>query len=82
LEGLARETIRLIQETRKSLGLEVTDRIQVTYQADSQLASAIRRHSTEIAEEVLAVALTAGTESTSASASEEELGLKIWITKV
>ena len=82
LEGLARETIRLIQETRKSLGLEVTDRIQVTYQAESQLASAISRHSTEIAEEVLAVALTAGTESTSASASEEELGLKIWITKV
>jgi isoleucyl-tRNA synthetase len=55
-EGLAREVIRLIQEARKSDGLDVTDRIALRWSArDAELAAALTEHSALIAGEVLAV---------------------------
>ena len=55
-EGLAREVIRLIQEARKSDGLDVTDRIALRWSArDPDLAAALTEHSALIAGEVLAV---------------------------
>jgi isoleucyl-tRNA synthetase len=55
-EGLAREVIRLIQEARKSDGLDVTDRIALRWSArDAELAGALTEHSALIAGEVLAV---------------------------
>ena len=55
-EGLAREVIRLIQEARKSDGLDVTDRIALRWSAhDAELAAALTEHTTMIAGEVLAV---------------------------
>jgi isoleucyl-tRNA synthetase len=55
-EGLAREVIRLIQEARKSDGLDVTDRIALRWSArDAELATALTEHSALIAGEVLAV---------------------------
>jgi isoleucyl-tRNA synthetase len=55
-EGLAREVIRLIQEARKSDGLDVTDRIALIWSArDAELAAALAEHTALIAGEVLAV---------------------------
>jgi isoleucyl-tRNA synthetase len=53
--GLAREVVRLVQEGRKNAGLDVTDRIELRWQADGETASAITEHEAAIAEEVLAV---------------------------
>jgi len=52
--GLARDVIREIQEARKSLGFEVTDRIEVQWAADGDLANALRKHASEVSDEVLA----------------------------
>jgi isoleucyl-tRNA synthetase len=54
--GLAREVIRLVQETRKATGLDVTDRIELWWESvDVDLVAALREHGAEVASEVLAV---------------------------
>ncbi|HXW46698.1 MAG TPA: DUF5915 domain-containing protein, partial [Streptosporangiaceae bacterium] len=54
-EGLARDVIRLIQEARKSDGLNLTDRIVLRWTtADPDLAAALTEHGALIAAEVLA----------------------------
>ncbi|MBA2445771.1 MAG: isoleucine--tRNA ligase [Nocardioidaceae bacterium] len=55
--GLAREVIRLVQDARKSSGFDVSDRIRLTWSAESETAAAIREHADMIAGEVLAVRL-------------------------
>ena len=58
-EGLARELVSRIQHLRKDSGLEVTDRIDLTYASDDAAAlSAIRAHGDYIREETLANSLT------------------------
>jgi isoleucyl-tRNA synthetase len=60
-EGLAREVVRLIQEARKSDGLQVTDRIAVRWSAgDPDLTAALAAHGELIASEVLAVSFGPG----------------------
>jgi isoleucyl-tRNA synthetase len=56
-EGLARETINRIQNMRKSASFDVTDRIQVHFQASERLAQAIVRHAAWIRNETLAASL-------------------------
>ncbi len=57
--GLAREVVRLVQEGRKSAGLEVSDRIELWLSTDSEeLGAAIDEHSPDIAGEVLAVVVS------------------------
>jgi isoleucyl-tRNA synthetase len=60
-EGLAREVVRLVQDARKEAGLEVTDRIEVTIDADGPIAAAVEAHAERIAAEVLATRLQVGT---------------------
>ncbi|EQC52012.1 isoleucine--tRNA ligase [Bacteriovorax sp. DB6_IX] len=60
LEGLAREVVNRIQRTRKDIGLNVEDRIEVTYQASDKLAKAIETHADYITKETLTVSLSAG----------------------
>ena len=55
--GTAREVIRMIQEHRKSSGLEVSDRIALTWQASTETAAAIEEHLDLIATEVLATSI-------------------------
>jgi isoleucyl-tRNA synthetase len=53
--GLARETVRLLQDARKSSGFAVSDRISVWWQAtDPDLAEALREHGSTVSAEVLA----------------------------
>ncbi|HEY3766264.1 MAG TPA: isoleucine--tRNA ligase [Gaiellales bacterium] len=61
LEGVVRDVIRLLQKMRQEAGLEVTDRITVTYpQNDGEVTRAFEQHGDWIATETLAVALVAG----------------------
>ena len=53
--GLAREVIRLVQEARKSTGYDVSDRIELAWVADGELAAALREHAAAVADDVLAV---------------------------
>ncbi len=58
IEGMARELINRIQQTRRDLGLAVADRITLSWASDSPLiASAFEAHADVIAAEVLAVAV-------------------------
>jgi len=57
-EGLARDVIRLVQEARKSDGLNVTDRIVLRWSTtDPDVAAALTEHGALIAAEVLATDL-------------------------
>ena len=53
-EGLAREVINRVQNLRKDLGFEVTDRIEITLSADEKLANAINNNLNYICSETLA----------------------------
>ncbi|TBH21079.1 isoleucine--tRNA ligase [Thermus thermamylovorans] len=55
LEGLARDLIRHLQQTRKEMGLKVSDRIRVGYEAEGAYREALARHGAWIAGEVLAL---------------------------
>jgi isoleucyl-tRNA synthetase len=59
-EGLAREVVRLVQDARKAAGLEVTDRIELTLDAEGPVGEALETHGDWIAGEVLAVRLERG----------------------
>ena len=57
-EGLARELVNRIQNLRKDTGLEVSDRITLTLQADSDLLTAVETHRDFITTETLCTTLT------------------------
>ena len=56
-EGIARELINRIQNLRKSSGLEITDRIVVTFQREEHIVSAVEHFKDYIASQVLALAI-------------------------
>jgi len=60
LEGLAREVVRVIQDRRKKLGLNVEDRIHTHYEADGMLLRAIQKHADYIKNETLSLTLEHG----------------------
>jgi len=60
LEGLGRELVRIIQDRRKKLGLNVEDRIHTRYEADGMLLRALDRHCDYIKAETLSVTLEPG----------------------
>ena len=62
LEGLAREVVRLIQDRRKKLGLNVEDRIDTRYDANGLIVRAMQRHADYIKTETLSVTLVPGRE--------------------
>ncbi|MGI5922611.1 MAG: isoleucine--tRNA ligase [Lentisphaeria bacterium] len=59
-EGKAREVVSKLQNLRKELQFEVTDRIHITYSAPMELAQAIEAESAYICAETLALSLTEG----------------------
>ena len=79
--GLAREVVRFVQETRKSSGLEVSDRISLVWAADGDLAEAIQTHAELIAGEVLATSMTRAETAGQGWAEEPELGLTVAVSK-
>ncbi|MCM6773324.1 isoleucine--tRNA ligase [Nocardia sp. CDC159] len=79
-EGWARDLIRDLQETRKSLGLDVSDRISLVLEVPADKLAWARTHRDLIAGEVLATTLTFG----EATANPADLvgGVRASITKV
>ena len=74
--GLVREAVRLVQDARKSSGLEVSDRIELWWQASGELAEALEEGSGRLAEEVLAVRVEHGTAAADVAVHRDaDLGL-------
>jgi isoleucyl-tRNA synthetase len=58
LEGLSREFVSVLQQARKSLGLEVSDRVSVAWDSEHpEVVQAIERHAPVLRDEVLVVRL-------------------------
>jgi len=63
LEGLSREVVRVVQQTRKKSGLDVDDRIKLTLVTDDkQLKAAVTAHADDITHETLANDLSQSSE--------------------
>jgi isoleucyl-tRNA synthetase len=78
--GLARDVVRLMQQARKDAGFQITDRIEVWWQAANETGEAIREHSTMIADEVLAVSFAeAEGPSSVASHDDSQLEVTFWL---
>jgi isoleucyl-tRNA synthetase len=60
LEGLARELVRVVNDARKRQGLELSDRITLTVDAQGAVADAVAAHRDWIAGEVLATTVELG----------------------
>jgi isoleucyl-tRNA synthetase len=55
-EGIARELVSLLQNARKEAGLDVSDRIAVSWScSDAAVAAAVREYADAISKEILAV---------------------------
>ncbi|HEY4235383.1 MAG TPA: class I tRNA ligase family protein, partial [Lacipirellulaceae bacterium] len=85
-EGLARDIVRLIQDRRKDIGCEYTDRIEVGLATEStELESAIAKHREFIAQETLATKLVVKpleqVEPTSAKIGSDDLTLYVRVVK-
>jgi isoleucyl-tRNA synthetase len=83
-EGQAREFIRLVQEARKNAGLDVSDRISLSWDtADAELAEALDEHGAMIAGEVLAVSYRRGRPEgpEAVEHADAELGLTFALTR-
>jgi isoleucyl-tRNA synthetase len=82
--GLLREAVRLVQDARKGSGLEVTDRIELWWTADGedggQMHRALTEHAEQLAGEVLAAAVHAGTPGPGGPV-EGPAGLRVWIAR-
>jgi isoleucyl-tRNA synthetase len=78
--GLVRDVVRLVQEARKSTGLDVSDRIELWWTAAGELAEALQEGSLKLAEEVLAVSVTQGRPTADVAHHDDpELGLRFWL---
>jgi isoleucyl-tRNA synthetase len=56
-EGIAREFVNRIQNLRKDIGLDLTDKIQVFFKADPSIQESVNHFNTYICGEVLATSI-------------------------
>ena len=76
--GNVREVIRYIQERRKSDGLDISDRINVRWNATGEIAAAIESDKQHIADEVLALSML---RDESLTVTDEEVGVVVVLEK-
>jgi isoleucyl-tRNA synthetase len=76
--GSVREVIRYIQERRKSDGLDISDRINVRWNATDEIAAAIESDKQHIADEVLALSML---RDESLTVTDEEVGVVVVLEK-
>jgi isoleucyl-tRNA synthetase len=81
--GVAREVVRLVQEARKSSGLDISDRIALWWQAEGSTAEALAEHQAAVAEEVLATTVLPEPPPDAALPAhrDAELGLTFWLRR-
>ncbi len=73
-QGIAREAIRLIQDERKALGFDISDRITLVWNASEEHLAAITAHSRHISEEVLATEIK---RDATLALADNEIGLTL-----
>ncbi|MFN2539414.1 MAG: DUF5915 domain-containing protein, partial [Mycobacteriales bacterium] len=79
-QGLVRDAVRLVQDARKSSDLDVSDRIELWWAAQGELAEALREGQLKWAEEVLAVSISEGRPTADiAHHDDADLGLRFWL---
>lgn len=76
LEGLAREFVRRVQDLRKQADFNISDRIEVYYQASEDLSDAAEVHREYIMNEVLAVLMMETTPPEEAFTTGEKLSFE------
>ncbi len=76
--GLVREVVRLVQDARKVAGFEVSDRIELWWTADGQLAQALGEAREQLAAEVLATRVQAGSPG-NGDGVEGPAGSRFWV---
>ncbi len=74
-EGLAREFVRNVQDLRKTLDFDISDRVKVYFQAGERLVAAVNAYREYVMGEVLALELTAGDLPAGAQTGPEPLML-------
>ena len=82
LEGIAREFVNRIQNLRKELGFDVTDRIKIEYQGDKEIIKSASLHHDYICNEVLANQFVHNEEITSNEVDVYEKNVFLHLTKV
>ncbi len=82
LEGTARELVNRIQNRRKDLDFDVTDRIRVVLSENEAWNIAVKAHKDFIASEVLAVSLELGTVTEGAEIEIDEAVGKLYVERV
>ena len=76
--GNVREVIRFIQERRKSDGLDISDRINLTWNATDEMAAAIESDLGHISDEVLALSMT---RDMGLAITDSEIGVEVVLVK-
>ncbi len=79
-EGLARELVSKIQNLRKTLDFDISDRIEIIYEADKELNKVIKENSDYIKEETLAIKLDEGKGRETFNINDKEI--KVTISKI
>jgi isoleucyl-tRNA synthetase len=79
--GVARDFVRVVQEARKTSGLDVVDRIELWWtSADDDVRAAIAEHADWIGAEVLAPTFSEGEPAADLAPHEQdELGVTFWL---
>ncbi|MEN9362391.1 MAG: hypothetical protein RL095_3926 [Verrucomicrobiota bacterium] len=80
-EGLAREIVKRIQETRKKSGFKVADRIKITLTGSSDVLEAAAEHKAYICDETLGLELTIAEPANATVFDIEGSELKLGISK-
>lgn len=81
-EGMAREFVNRVQNLRKDIGLDLTDRIQVLFKADPAVQESVNHFNTYICGEVLAHAIQITTEDSEHVLDVYDYPVHIHIQKV
>ncbi len=76
-EGLVNDALRFIQDTRKLIGLDVSDRIVIEYTADEKLQNAIELFAEKIMSDTLCVDLKQGSSEHNTQIEGHNFGIKI-----
>jgi isoleucyl-tRNA synthetase len=77
-EGIAREFVSVLQNARKQAGLEVADRIRVSWSCqEAEVRAAFGEHADAIAREVLAVHFAEGPTRDSSRLNEHDVGFAL-----
>ena len=76
--GLVREVVRFIQDARKTNGFEISDRINISYNANADVMAAIAADLSHIQGEVLATQMQV---DSALSIGDNELGLSVKLIK-